>query len=273
MSIDVEDYFQVEAFKSVIPPDAWDGYPSRVVGNTHHVMELLSAAGTKGTFFVLGWVAQRFPELVSEIAGRGHEVGCHGFDHERVQAQGPQKFRGDVHRAKATLEDISGKPVRGYRAPTFSINDKNWWSYDILADEGFNYSSSVYPIAHDLYGMPDAPRGAFYPLTGSAFREIPISTVRFSGRNYPAGGGGYFRLLPYAVSRMGIRHVNQKAGMPSIFYCHPWEFDTEQPRIKSAPLKSRIRHYMNISAMSGRFSRLLQDFRWGRMDDIFLERT
>jgi polysaccharide deacetylase family protein (PEP-CTERM system associated) len=273
VSVDVEDYFQVEAFKSVIAPDSWDNYSPRVAHNTRRVLELMSAADTKGTFFVLGWVAQRFPNVVKEIGESGHEVACHGFDHERVQAQSPQQFREDIHKAKALLEDISGKRVRGYRAPTFSINDKNWWSFDVLADEGFDYSSSVYPIAHDLYGMPQAPRGAFFPLAGSNFLEVPISTVRFMGRNYPAGGGGYFRLLPYPVSRMGVRHVNQKAGMPSVFYCHPWEFDPEQPRIESAPLKSRIRHYMNISAMSGRFGRLLRDFRWGRMDDIFLERA
>jgi polysaccharide deacetylase family protein (PEP-CTERM system associated) len=272
LSVDVEDYFQVEAFKSVISPESWDSYSPRVADNTRRVMDLMSAANTRGTFFVLGWVAQRFPKLIQEIAESGHEVACHGFDHERVQAQSPSQFRDDIGRAKSLLEDISGKRVRGYRAPTFSINDKNWWSYDVLAGEGFEYSSSVYPIAHDLYGMPEAPRGAFYPLAGSGFIEIPISTVRFNGRNFPAGGGGYFRLLPYAVSRMGIRHVNRKAGMPSIFYCHPWEFDPEQPRISSAPLKSRIRHYMNISAMGGRFSRLLRDFRWGRMDDVFLER-
>jgi polysaccharide deacetylase family protein (PEP-CTERM system associated) len=273
MSVDVEDYFQVEAFKSVIAPTTWDQYQPRVVENTRHVMDILSTAGTSGTFFVLGWVATRFPQLVVEIGQRGHELACHGFDHERVQAQGPVKFRDDIRRAKATLEDISGKRVRGYRAPTFSINDKNWWSYDVLAEEGFDYSSSVYPIAHDLYGMPDAPRGAFYPLDGSGFLELPISTVKFAGKNYPAGGGGYFRLLPYPISRMAVRHVNEKARMPSIFYCHPWEFDQKQPRIKSAPLKSRIRHYLNISAMSGRLSRLLTDFRWGRMDDIFLERA
>jgi polysaccharide deacetylase family protein (PEP-CTERM system associated) len=234
------------------------------------MLELFARKRAKGTFFVLGWVAERYPEIVRRIASAGHEVASHGYGHQNIDTQSPDEFRADVRRAKQLLEDISGKPVRGYRAPTFSIGPKTWWAYDVLAEENYVYSSSIYPIAHDLYGMPDAPRTPFHPTSGPIV-EIPMTTVRYGSRNFPASGGGYFRLLPYGLSRRAYSHINRNEGAPCIFYCHPWEIDPGQPRVAGASFKSRLRHYTNLGAMERRISRLLDDFAWGRMDEVFSE--
>ena len=269
-SVDVEDYFQVEAFKTVVDRNSWDSRPGRVERSTECVLNLLDEAKACGTFFVLGWVAEKHPALVRRIAARGHEIASHGFGHETVHSQSPVEFRNDIRRAKSILEDCAGVRVGGFRAPTFSIGRKSWWAYEVLAEEGHSYSSSVYPIAHDLYGLPDAPRVPFRPIPGADFIEIPVATMRLFGRNRPCGGGGYFRLMPYAVSRRCIGRVNSADRQPCVFYCHPWEFDPLQPRIKEASFKSRLRHYLNLSTMERRVRRLLNDGQWGRIDQIFL---
>jgi polysaccharide deacetylase family protein (PEP-CTERM system associated) len=269
-TVDVEDYFQVEVFKDVVDRESWDGRPSRVEGSTERVLGILDAAGARATFFVLGWVAERFPLLVRRIQANGHEIASHGHGHEMASVQTRNEFRSDVRRAKRTLEDCAGVRVRGFRAPTFSIGRKTWWAYEILAEEGYLYSSSIYPIAHDLYGMPTAPRTPFHPLGMCDFLEIPVATVRFLGANRPCGGGGYFRLMPYALSRRLIDRVNRLETMPCVFYCHPWEFDVGQPRIERASIKSQLRHHLNIGAMERRIARLLRDFAWGRIDEIYL---
>ena len=270
LSVDVEDYFQVEAFKSIVDRTEWDTRPLRVAENTARMLDLFDVADTRGTFFILGWVADRLPGIVRQIRDRGHEVASHGYSHELAHAQTRAEFRKDVRHARSLLEDISGARVRGFRAPTFSIGRANWWAFEILAEEGYDYSSSIYPIEHDLYGMPGAPRTAFRPMEDRDFVEIPVATVRLFDKNRPCGGGGYFRLLPYEVSRWCIRRVNHLDQMPCVFYCHPWEIDVDQPRLSEAPLKSRFRHYLNIGAMEQRIARLLQDFRWGRIDEIYL---
>jgi polysaccharide deacetylase family protein (PEP-CTERM system associated) len=270
-SVDVEDYFQVEAFKSVIDRTDWDRHPSRVAGSTDRMLELLEAANVRATFFVLGWVAERFADLISRIESHGHEIASHGYSHELVHAQTANEFRQDIRLAKKLLEDIVGKNVRGFRAPTFSIGSQNWWAYEVLAEEGYEYSSSIFPISHDLYGMPSAPRTPFRPLGSDAFLEIPVTTIRLLNKNRPCAGGGYFRLLPYSASRWCMRRVNKVDRMPCIFYCHPWEIDVDQPRIAHAPLKSRFRHYLNIGKTADRIARLLRDFSWGRIDEIYLQ--
>jgi polysaccharide deacetylase family protein (PEP-CTERM system associated) len=269
MSVDVEDYFQVEAFKGVVDRASWDDRPSRVGENTTRMLDLFDAAATRATFFVLGWIAERYPQIVRQIQARGHEVASHGFAHELAHAQTRHEFRADVRRAKSLLEEISGTQVRGFRAPTFSIGSANWWAYEVLAEEGYEYSSSIYPVSHDLYGMPTAPRKPFRPIGAHAFLEIPVATVRLLGNNRPCGGGGYFRLFPYTMSRWCIRRVNRIDAMSCVFYCHPWELDMDQPRITLAPLKSRVRHYVNISAMEQRLARLLHDFSWSRIDKVY----
>jgi len=269
-SVDVEDYFQVEAFSDVVDRASWDRWPTRVVGSTERVLDLLEAAGVHGTFFVLGWVAERFPTLVRRIHADGHEIASHGHAHERASLQTSGEFRNDVRRAKRALEDCVGVSIRGYRAPTFSIGQENWWVYEVLAEEGYAYSSSIYPIDHDLYGMPSAPRTAFRPIRASDFLEIPVATIRLFGRNRPCGGGGYFRLMPYALSRWCLAHVNSTDRMSCVFYCHPWEFDSGQPHVPHAALKSRFRHYLNIGRMEHRIRCLLRDFSWGRIDEIHL---
>jgi polysaccharide deacetylase family protein (PEP-CTERM system associated) len=269
MTVDVEDYFQVRAFAEVIDRATWDSQPARVEVNTNRVLDLFAEKNVSATFFILGWVAERFPEIVKRIAQSGHEVACHGYGHQGIDTQTPEEFRRDIKRAKAILEDTAGTAVRGYRAPTFSIGRTTWWAYEVLTEEGFVYSSSIYPIAHDLYGMPDAPRGPFQPI-GGPLLEIPMTTVRFGKRNFPASGGGYFRLLPYAFSRQAFARVNRKDHAPCIFYCHPWEIDPGQPRVSGTKLKSRLRHYTNLGVMERRIARLLDDFEWGRMDDVFL---
>ncbi len=268
-TVDVEDYFQVEAFAGIIDRQDWERWPRRVVQNTNRLLDILSDAGVTGTFFTLGWVAQRHPELVRRIVAEGHELASHGSDHFRADKQSPQEFRMDVRRSKAVLEDLAGVSISGFRAPTFSIGFGNRWVYLILAEEGFCYSSSVYPIAHDLYGDANAPRFPFSPHPGVV--EIPLTTVRVLGRNLPASGGGYFRLLPYRLSRSALRMARRELDLPCVFYIHPWEIDPDQPRQKKASRRSQFRHYLNLSRTEGRLRRLLGDFSWNRMDRIFLE--
>lgn len=270
LTVDVEDYFQVEAFAKVVPREEWDRLPQRVERNTERLLELFDVTKVKGTFFILGWVAERYPRLVARIAAAGHEIASHGYAHRRADLQSRAEFRDDVTRAKAIIEDAAGASVRGFRAATFSIARRNWWAFEVLAETGHAYSSSIFPIAHDLYGMPDCPRAPFR-VAGSAMLEIPLTTVRWGGRNLPCAGGGYFRLLPYSFSRWAMRRVNRDDRMPCIFYMHPWEIDPDQPRQEAAPLKSRLRHYTNLAAMEGRLRRLLGDFRWGRMDETFAD--
>jgi polysaccharide deacetylase family protein (PEP-CTERM system associated) len=269
-SVDVEDYFQVEAFKGTVDRATWDSRPTRVVQNTERVLKLLEKAQTKATFFILGWVAERFPTLVRNIQSGGHEIASHGYAHEAAYAQTPDQFRNDVRQAKQILEDLSGVAVRGFRAPTFSITSKNWWAYEVLAEEGYQYSSSLYPITHDLYGMPMAPRVPFRPMASQPFVELPLPTIRILNKNRPCGGGGWFRLFPYALSRWCIGRINRVDGRSCIFYCHPWEFDPDQPRIDGISAKSRLRHYLNLGAMENRIYRLLRDHQWGRIDEVIL---
>jgi polysaccharide deacetylase family protein (PEP-CTERM system associated) len=266
-TIDVEDYFQVSALAPQIDRATWDERPCRVERNVGRLLDLLARNHARATFFTLGWIAQRYPQLIREIVAAGHELASHGFDHLRASEQSVDAFRQDVRRAKHLLEDVAAQPVQGYRAPSFSIGHSNPWAFDVLVEEGYRYSSSVYPIAHDHYGMPDAPRFAYQARP--KLLEIPITTTRMLGRNLPAGGGGYFRLAPYAVSRWAVERVNRVDRRPAIFYMHPWEIDPEQPRIPGTSLKTRFRHYVNLGRTEQRLSRLLRDFRWGRMDDVF----
>ena len=268
MTVDVEEYFQVAAFEGRIRRDAWERYPSRVALNTGRVLDAFAEHDVRATFFVLGWVAEREPGLVRRIVDGGHELASHGYDHTRATMLDRAAFTADVTRTKKTLEDLSGRAVRGYRAPSYSIGARNLWALDVLREAGYVYSSSIYPIHHDLYGMPEAPRFAFR-LHADAILELPVTTVEVAGRKLPAGGGGYFRLMPYPLYAWALRRVNQRDRQPGIFYFHPWEVDPEQPRIDGASLRSRFRHYVNLDTMEARLRRLLREFRWGRMDEVF----
>lgn len=267
LTVDVEDYFQVSALAPHFPRNSWEGVPCRVEANVHRLLELFAAHGARATFFTLGWIAERYPALVRQIAAAGHEIASHGHGHQRASDQSPEAFLADIHLAKAILEDLIGKPVVGYRAPSFSIGTTNPWAHDCIAEAGYGYSSSVYPVRHDHYGIPDAPRFPYRLPNG--LLEIPITTARLAGRNWPAGGGGYFRFLPYAVSRWQIRRVNQADRRPAIFYFHPWEVDPGQPRVAQASAKTRFRHYVNLDRTESRLARLLQDFAWDRADVVF----
>ncbi|MBK1612257.1 polysaccharide deacetylase family protein [Rubrivivax gelatinosus] len=271
LTIDVEDYFQVSAFAPYIRRSDWDARECRVERNVDRILALLDAADTRATFFTLGWIAERYPQLVRRIVAGGHELASHGYGHERASDLSPAAFHDDVARAKAILEDIGSVAVRGYRAPSFSIGERNLWAFDTLAEAGYAYSSSIYPIRHDHYGMPDSPRFA-YRVAGGLL-EVPVTTVRLAGRNLPSSGGGYFRLLPYAASRWLIGRVNREDRQAAVFYFHPWEIDAGQPRVPGIDAKTRFRHYVNIPRMEGRLASLLADFRWGRMDEIFLARA
>jgi len=268
LTIDVEDYFQVSAFADHIPRADWDRTECRVERNVHRMLDMLARKDTQATFFTLGWVAKRYPALVRRIVAEGHELASHGYGHERVSDLTEAAFFNDIQSAKAILEDIGGVPVVGYRAPSFSIGASNLWALDTLERAGYRYSSSIYPVQHDHYGMPDAPRFAHQIRAG--LMEIPPTTLRLLSRNLPSSGGGYFRLLPYALSRWMLQQVNQRDAQSAVFYCHPWEIDTEQPRVKGISAKTRFRHYVNIGRTEQRLERLLDDFRWGRMDRIFL---
>ncbi len=268
LTIDVEDYFQVSALAPYIPRQEWPLRPCRVERNVERILLMLDESRVRATFFTLGWIAERYPQLVKRIAAAGHEVASHGFGHERASDLSRAAFAADIRRAKLLLEDISGQRIRGYRAPSFSIGADNLWAFECLAEAGHQYSSSIYPIRHDHYGMPDAPRFAHRVQHG--LLELPVTTARFLDRNWPASGGGYFRLLPYALSRWLLRQVNLRDGQPAIFYFHPWEIDAAQPRIPGLSFKTRFRHYVNLQYTEGRLRRLLADFRWGRMDEVFL---
>ena len=268
LSVDVEDWFQVGAFEGVIDRADWDRLPLRVERNAEAVLALFDKAGVKATFFTLGWVAERFPALIRRIADEGHEVASHGWDHRRVFTMDAATFRSDLGRARAAIEQAGGVQVTGYRAPSFSIDQRTPWAHQVLADQGYRYSSSVAPIAHDHYGWREAPRFAHRPLAGIELIELPVTTVEVAGRRAAAGGGGFFRLLPYAFSRWAIDRVNRRDRRPAIFYFHPWEIDPFQPRVAGAPLKSRFRHYTNLSRMEPKLLKLLGAFAWGRTDQV-----
>jgi polysaccharide deacetylase family protein (PEP-CTERM system associated) len=269
MTVDVEDYFQVSAFEGAIRRDDWNSLPCRVEANTQRILDLFAQYDVQATFFLLGWVAERYPALVRRIADLGHEVASHGFSHIRVTQQQPHEFSSDIRKTKALLEDISGSEVCGYRAASYSIVTDTLWAHELLQEAGYRYSSSIYPIRHDLYGIPDAPRFAYRPENGELL-EIPITTVQVWKNNFPCGGGGYFRLLPYCVSRWAMKQVNIRDGESCVFYFHPWEIDPDQPRQSGISWKTRFRHYLNLSRMGGRMESLLADFRWNRMDRVFL---
>ena len=268
MTIDVEDYFQVSAFDDVVKREEWEARPSRVVCNTMRLLQLFDEYSVKSTFFVLGWVADRFPGLIRDIAAAGHELASHGYGHRIVYSQTPDEFREDVRRAKGTIENVSGQEVGGYRAPSFSITKDSLWALDVLVEEGYRYDASIFPIRHDRYGIPDAPRHR-HVLTrpGGTLTEAPGSTVRVLGSNLPVAGGGYFRILPYWWTRWGIARLNRLEAQPAIFYLHPWEIDPDQPRLSASRL-SRLRHYRNLDKAEPRLKRLLTDFRFGMLKDV-----
>jgi len=264
LTVDVEDYFQVEAFASSISPADWPGYELRVENNVERILELFSRYEVKATFFILGWVAERAPGLARHIADAGHEIGCHGYAHQHIRRQSPDEFREDVRRARRLLMDQTGQAVHCYRAPSFSITNKTLWALDVLAEEGFTIDSSIFPARHDLYGIADALR---FPHKRNGLIEFPPTTIRKAKISVGAAGGGYLRLFPYWFTRWAIRHINETEGQPAMVYFHPWEIDTGQPGI-AAPLKSRLRHYTNLGKMHDKIERLLQDFRFSTVSDI-----
>ncbi len=268
MTVDVEDYFQVAAFESVINRTSWNSIPCRVERNVDTILALFEENDITATFFTLGWIAERYPSMVKRIATAGHEVASHGYGHERIVSQNPAVFRDDVRRSKSILEDMVGKPIRGYRAPSYSIASTTLWAHDVLSDEGYEYSSSVVPIKHDLYGIPNASRFP-YKTADDRLLEIPISTVRVLGKTLNCGGGGWFRLFPYAFTRSSISRINEAESQPCVFYFHPWEIDTQQPRVQSASLRSKFRHYINLSRTMPRLKLLLRDFSWSSMEDAY----
>jgi polysaccharide deacetylase family protein (PEP-CTERM system associated) len=270
LSVDVEDWFHVGAFENVISRDDWRSLECRVERNTDALLEMFDDAGIKATFFTLGWVAERYPQLMRRVAEAGHELGNHGSEHDRVFTLGRQKFAADIERARKLIEDASGALVTGYRAPSFSIDQRTPWAHEVLAEQGYGYSSSVAPVKHDHYGWADAPRFAFRPVAGSDLIEIPVTTAVFAGKRLAAGGGGFFRLLPYQFSSWAVRQVNGDK-RPAIIYFHPWEIDPGQPRVANAPIKSKLRHYTKLKAMVPKLKRLMRDFQWGRLDAIVEE--
>jgi polysaccharide deacetylase family protein (PEP-CTERM system associated) len=268
LSVDVEDWFQVGAFENVIARDTWDNLPLRVADNVLRVLDLFAEADVRATFFTLGWVAQRNGALIRRIADAGHEIASHGWDHARVFSLDRKSFSDDIAQARMALEDAGGVQVTGYRAPSFSIDQRTPWAYEVLAEQDYAYSSSVAPITHDHYGWREAPRFAFNPLPSHPLVEIPVTTAMLGGRRVAAGGGGFFRVLPYAFSRWAIRQVNHRDRRPAVFYFHPWEIDPDQPRVPHAPMRSRLRHYTNLDRMAGKLGDLVHEFAWGRMDEL-----
>ena len=268
LSVDVEDYFQVSAFDRIVPRDTWASFDSRVAANTHRLLDLFDEVGVKATFFTLGWIAKHHPELVRTIASRGHEIASHGFHHQLVYMLTPAQFREDVRASKASLEDISGQAVLGFRAPSFSIVKSSLWALDVLIEEGYVYDTSIFPIRHDRYGIPDSPRQIHsIERAAGSILEMPASTVRMGAVNFPGAGGGYFRLLPYAVTHWGIRRVNTVDRMPAMFYLHPWEVDPEQPRM-AVGTATRLRHYGGLNRTTQRLKRLLTDFRFDAVASV-----
>ncbi len=270
MSVDVEDYFQVSAFESAIPRNQWEKIPCRVEHNVARILELFDRYKVKATFFTLGWMAERYPAMIQDIIAQGHEIASHGWEHIRVVNQSPDQFRSDVLRTKYLLEDLTSLPVKGYRAASYSINRSNLWALNILDEAGYEYSSSVVPIEHDLYGMPGASRFPFRP-GDTDFLEIPISTVNLAGKQLNCGGGGWFRLFPYRFSRWAMKSINEVDQLPCVFYFHPWEIDEQQPKVDGISLKTRFRHYYNLGRTYNRLESLLRDFQWSTMDDVFLQ--
>lgn len=268
LSVDVEDWFQVGAFENVIDRADWPSIALRVEANVEAILELFDEAGVKATFFTLGWVAERQPALMRKIAEAGHEIASHGYDHARVFTFDRGEFAEDIRKARAILEDTSGQKVTGYRAPSFSIDARNPWAFEELAEQGYTYSSSVAPIAHDHYGWPEAPRFAFHPVASSDLLEVPVTTAMLGGKRVAAGGGGFFRVLPYSFSRWAIAQVNREEQRPAVFYFHPWEVDPDQPRVPNAPMRSKFRHYTGLDKMAGKLRSLVSDFAWGRMDEV-----
>jgi len=275
LSIDVEDYFQVSAFETVSRPESWDARPLRVERNTEKILELLADRQTKATFFILGWIAARFPHLVQRIAAGGHEIASHGYHHQRVNTISRSEFRHDIRTSKKLLEDLTGQPVYGYRAPSYSISPATFWAFDELFEAGYLYDSSIFPIRHDFYGIPDWPRFAGWVVkngsgewepesdsrsAGRRLFEVPITTLQLGNTRLPIAGGGYFRFYPYAFTRWGLRRINREEGRSFVFYLHPWEFDPDQPRIAGASAKSRFRHYLNLKKTESRFQSLIRDF-------------
>lgn len=268
LSVDVEDWFQVGAFENVIERDEWSSIKTRVESNIDAILDLFAEADVKATFFTLGWVAKRHPQMMRRISDAGHEIASHGYDHARVFTFEREEFAQDIKLARDILQDATGCEVVGYRAPSFSIDQRTPWAFKELAEQGYHYSSSVAPVTHDHYGWPEAPRFAFKPLPWSDLLEIPVTTAMFAGKRLAAGGGGFFRVLPYGFSRWAIRQVNRREGRPAVFYFHPWEIDPDQPRMDHAPLRSRFRHYTNLDRMAEKLRELVKDFAWGRMDMI-----
>jgi len=271
MTVDVEDYFQVSAFEKSISKDDWPHLECRVERNMDTILQLFADGGVKATFFMLGWIAERYPKMIKRVVSEGHELASHGYEHIRVTQQTKDEFYNDITRTKSLLEDISGEVVNGYRAASYSIGETNLWALDALKRAGYLYSSSIYPIKHDLYGMPDAPRFAF-KLHEDAILEFPVTTIEFNRHKFPCGGGGYFRLFPYAFSKWMMKRVNTYDKESCIFYFHPWEIDTAQPRQKDISMKTRFRHYLNIGRMEGRITSLIKDFSWDRMDVVFADK-
>jgi polysaccharide deacetylase family protein (PEP-CTERM system associated) len=268
LSVDVEDWFQVGAFETVIDRKDWDSLECRVERNTDAVMALFDDAGIKATFFTLGWVAERYPALMRRIVAAGHELASHGYGHDRVFTFTPTQFADDLERSRKIIEDASGTLVTGYRAPSFSIDQRTPWAHEILAEQGYTYSSSVAPVKHDHYGWAEAPRFAFRPVAGSDFLEVPVTTAQLGPKRLAAGGGGFFRLLPYGFSKWAIRQVNEDEQRPAIIYFHPWEIDPTQPRVANAPIKSKLRHYTKLDVMAEKLRRLPKDFQWERLDAV-----
>lgn len=268
MTVDIEDYFQVQAFSDTIARTSWDSIPRRVEANTERILTWFAEAQTQATFFTLGWVAERHPQLIRRIVAAGHELASHGYDHIRADKLSEPEFRADVGRTRRLLEDLGGVAVKGYRAPTFSIGTKNLWAFRALEAEGYAYSSSIYPVRHDLYGMPGANRFPFRP-DNAALWELPMTTLVLGGQNLPWSGGGYFRLLPYPLYKRGLARILESDRRPGIFYFHPWEIDPAQPVVANVRLRARLRHRLNLAQMERRLSRLLRDFAWNRVDRVF----
>jgi polysaccharide deacetylase family protein (PEP-CTERM system associated) len=284
LTIDVEDYYHVSAFEKISPPSTWAGRASRVERNTELVLDILDEYHTKATFFILGWVAERYPQLTKNIFQRGHEIASHGYLHQRVALQDRSTYRADIRRGKTLLEDQIGTAVLGYRAPSYSITRETCWAFDELLDAGFQYDSSIFPMKHDFYGIPDWPRFSGYAVKsgenwdasekpdaeGKSIKELPITTLSLGGKNLPIAGGGYFRLLPYALTKWGLKRINEQEQQPFVFYLHPWEFDPQQPRMAGASAKSRFRHYLNLGKTEQRFRQLLNDFEFMPIADGLL---
>ena len=269
LTVDVEDYFQVSAFATVVRRSDWDKFESRVVQNTHRILRLFDEYHVRATFFVLGWVADRFPSLVRDIQQSGHEIGCHSFWHRLVYTQSPEEFREDLLQGCKVIEEITGEPVTAYRAPSFSITKKSLWALEILAEESIAVDSSIYPIRHDLYGIPNAdPQPHKIETPAGTLLEVPGTVSRMFGVNIPVGGGGYFRFVPYLVTKGLLSRLNGRMSRPFVFYIHPWEIDPDQPRISGSSQARRFRHYNNLKKTEPRLRRLLSDYRFGTLSEM-----